>query len=203
MNPRVLKRFVIYMAILTVVMFLGWELAGDFLRREPGDYHTKRGDQFLSSKDYDDALEQFDLALAERPYHRGAMMGRAAVFIQTGRYEEAIIELDDLIDYLTRNTDPGDLTGVGALAAAYANRGIAYDRLEQYEKALDSYIQALKIDEGAVEGPGIVHKILYGSARVSSVRDRARYLYEQLQLPEDERLMSVPELDQQQFMYKP
>jgi hypothetical protein len=49
----------------------------------------------------------------------------------------------------------------------------------------------------------VVHKILYGSEDVSTVRDRARYIYEQLQLPEDQRLMRVPELDEKQRMYKP
>ena len=203
MNPRILKRFVIYMAILTVVSFLGWELIGGFLKQEPGDYHTKRGDQFLSSKEYDAALEQFDLALEEMNNHRGALAGRAAVFIQTERYEEALAELDHLINFLTRNVEPDDATGIGALAAAYANRGIVYDRLEQYEKALESYIEALKIDSGAVEGPGVIHKILYGSERVSSVHDRARYLHEQLQLPEEERVLKIDELDDRQRMHKP
>ena len=55
----------------------------------------------------------------------------------------------------------------------------------------------------SVEGPGVVHKILYGSDRVSSVRDRAQYLYEQLQLPEEERLLSIPELDELQRMHRP
>jgi tetratricopeptide (TPR) repeat protein len=203
MNPRVLRRFVIYMAILTVVAFLGWELVGGYVRQEPGDYHTKRGDQFLTSKDYDAALEQFDLALDEMENHRGALAGRALVFIQTERYDEALAELDYLIDYLTKNTDPDDPTGIGALAAAYANRGIVYDRLERYELALENYIEALKIDSGAVEGPGVIHQILYGSERVSSVLERARYLHEQLQLPEDERVLKIDELDARQRMHKP
>jgi hypothetical protein len=38
---------------------------------------------------------------------------------------------------------------------------------------------------------------------VSTVRDRAIYIYEQLQLPEGERLLRIPELDAKQRMYKP
>ena len=44
---------------------------------------------------------------------------------------------------------------------------------------------------------------LYGAEDVSTVRDRAQYIYEQLQLPDDQRLMRVPELDEKQRMYKP
>lgn len=148
-------------------------------------------------------MENFDLALQEQPDHRGALMGRALVLIQSDRLAEALAELDHLIATLERNPDPDDKTALGTHAAAYANRGIVKDRQGRYELALEDYIEALKIDEGAVEGPGVVDKILYGNERASSVRDRAVYIYEQLKLPEDERLMRIPELDAEQRMHKP
>jgi tetratricopeptide (TPR) repeat protein len=203
MNPRVLRRFVVLMALLTVGAFVFWDVLEDYVRREPGDYYTEAGSNRLADELYDEAIENFDKALEEAPNHRGALMGRALVFIQTERYEEAIAELDALIDFLEETLEPDDNTGRGVLAAAYANRGIVYDRLEQYEKALENYVQALNTDGETVEGPGVVHKILYGSDRVSSVRDRAIYLYEQLQLPEDERVLRIPELDAKQRMHKP
>lgn len=205
MNPKVLKRFIFLMAILTVGGFIFWDIVSDFINRPPGDYHTEVGDLRLREGHHDEALAEFDKALEEAPDHRGALMGRALVFIQTERYEEAIAELGYLIERLeaTLAAEPDDETGRGVLAAAYANRGIVHDRLGHYQNALDDYIAALKVDAGTLEGPDIFQKLLYAGDHVSTVRDRARYLYEQLQLPEDERLMSVPELDQQQFMYKP
>ncbi|MDX1424517.1 MAG: hypothetical protein R3322_15335 [Kiloniellales bacterium] len=205
MTPRVLRRFIFLMAILTVGGFIFWDIVDDFVNRPPGDYHTEVGDLRLRDGLQDEALEAFDKALQEAPEHRGALMGRALVFIETEQYETAIAELDYLIERLeaTLEADPDDRTGRGALAAAYANRGIVYDRMGQYQSAFDSYIEALKVDAGALEGPDLFQKLLYAGDHVSTVRDRARYLYEQLQLPEDERLMSVPELDEQQFMYKP
>lgn len=203
MTPRVLKRFIILMAALTVISFLSWEFLGSYFEQLPGDYNTKRGDQLLTAKDYDGALENFNLALQEQPDHRGAVMGRALVFTQTDRLDEALAELDHLIAVLESNLDTDDKTAVGTLAAAYANRGIVNDRQEKYEAALEDYVEALRVDEGAVEGPGVVHKVLYGTERASSVRDRAIYIYEQLQLPEDERLLRIPELDAQQRMHKP
>lgn len=203
MNPAVLQRFIKLMVIAILVsgaFYLGYE---HFTSSEPGDYYVRKGDIRLGEGDYEEALENFDRALAEMPDHRGALMGRALVFIQTERYDEAIAELDYLIDFLDKTLQPDDATGRGVLAAAYSNRGIVYDRLGEYEKALDDYVMALRIDEDVVSGPDIFHKILYGSEDLSTVRKRARYLYEQLQLPEDERLLRVPEVDAKQRMYKP
>jgi tetratricopeptide (TPR) repeat protein len=203
MNPRVLRRFIFLMAFLTIGAFVFWDVLEDYVRREPGDYYTEVGSNRLVDGLYDEAMDNFDKALEEAPDHRGALMGRALVFIRTERYQDAVAELDYLVGYLNRTLEPDDRTGVGVLAAAYANRGVAYDYLGAYEKALESYVEALNVDEEVVEGPGVVHKILYGSERVSTVRDRARYIYEQLQKPEGERVMRIPELDARQRMHKP
>lgn len=203
MNPRVLRRFIVLMALLTVGAFVFWDLLEGYVARAPGDFDTQMGSQRLEDGLYDEAIDHFDKALEEAPNHRGALMGRALVFIQTERYDDAIAELDSLIRFLEETLEPDDRTGRGVLAAAYANRGIVYDRLAQYEKALESYVQALNTDGETVEGPGVIHKILYGSDRVSSVRDRAIYLHEQLQLPEEERVLRIPELDARQRMHKP
>lgn len=205
MNPRVLRRFIFLMALLTVGGFIFWDVLSGFVSRHPGDYHTEVGDLRLRDRLYDEALAEFDQALEAAPDHRGALMGRALVFIQTERYDDAMAELDYLIEQLeqTLEAEPDDTTGRGALAAAYANRGIVQDRLGRYETALENYIAALKTDANAVDGPDLFQKLLYAGGHVSTVQKRARYLYEQLQLPEEERLMSIPELDAQQWMYKP
>lgn len=203
MNPQVLRRFIFLMVLLTLGGGLLFLIFGQQLTMEPGDFETKMGSQRLEDGLYDEALSHFDQALVEMPDHRGALMGRALVFIQSERYSDAIAELDYLIDYLSENLADDDLTGRGVLAAAYANRGIVHDRMGEYQAALDDYVAAIKIDEETVSGPGVVHKILYGADRVSTVRDRAIYLDEQLKLPEEERLLRLPELDEQQRMYKP
>lgn len=203
MNPRVLRRFIILMAALTVGMFLFWDLLKSYVTQPAGDFDTKMGDQRLTEGNLEAALEHFNLALEDSPNHRGALMGRALVFIQQDDHVNAVAELDHLIDYLNDTLEDDDGTERGALASAYANRGIAHDRAGQYEKALEDYIASLRVDQETVEGPGVVHKILYGAEDVSTVHDRARYIHEQLQLPEDQRLMRVPELDAKQRMYKP
>jgi len=203
MNARVLKRYIMLMAVVLIASPLVLWGYDQMFEAVPGDFYVRKGDQRLSEGNYDKALDNFDRALEEMPDHRGALMGRALVFLQTERYPEALAELDYLIKYLERTLEPDDPTGRGVLAAAHANRGIAYDRMGRYQDALDEYVAALRTDEDAVSGPDVVHKILYGSDDVSSVRKRAQYLYEQLQLPEDQRLLRVPEIDAKQRMYKP
>ena len=205
MNRRVLRRFILLMALLTVGVMLFRDFILVQFDRPPGDYHTEVGSNRLVDGLYDQAMVEFNKALEEAPNHRGALMGRALVYIRTERYEEAIGELGYLIDSLETSLEeePDDRTGQGVLAAAFANRGIVHDRRGKYEEALTDYVAALKTDPGAVEGPGIFQKILLGGDQISTVRDRAEYLHRQLQLPEEERLMRVPELDDQQFMYKP
>lgn len=203
MNPRVLKRFVIICSIATFVMFSVWMLIQSFMNRPAGDYETQVCDQRLKDKLWDQAIEQANIALDKNPNHRGAMMCRALVYINKKDYNLATKELTALIEFLKKTLKDDDLTGKGTLAAAYANRGIVKDRTEQYEEALKDYIKALEIDHEAIAGPGLGHKIIYMINKPSSVRDRAQYIHEQLQLPPNERVLKIPEADEEQRMHKP
>jgi tetratricopeptide (TPR) repeat protein len=202
-DPKVLKRFIIYLALLTFVMFGVWSFWGTFVETPAGDFEVRAGDIHLSGGEFADAIEDFNEALKVQPNHRGALLGKAAALMQMKRFDEAEKVLNHTIDFLTANLDPDDPTGRGALAAAYGNRGILHDRQARYEQALADYIQSLKVDAEAVEGPGVIQRLLYHDEKPSSIRDRAEYLYKQLQLPEEKRLLRLPEKDEQQRMYKP
>ena len=191
------------MAILTFVMFTVWGFVRSFMDRPPGDYETEVCDIRLKDKKYDEALEAADKALNKTPYHRGAMMCKALVFISEKKYVEANRVLSNLIIFLEKNVEEDDRTGIGTLAAAYANRGIIKDRNKNYEGALKDYLKALGIDHDAVAGPGLGTIILNYKFKSSSVKERALYLNEQLQLPEEERVLSIEELDEGQVMHKP
>ena len=202
-NVNILKRFIIYMAILTFVMFTVWALVRSFMNRPPGDYETEVCDMRLKDKLYDQALQAANIALEKTPNHRGAVMCKALVFISQKMYAEANEELNYLIEFLEKNLESDDRTGKGTLAAAYANRGIIKDRNKNYEEALRDYAKALGIDGEAVAGPGLGTIILNYKFKSSSVKERALYLNEQLQLPEDERVLRIKELDEGQVMHKP
>ncbi len=202
-SANLLKRFVIYMAILTFVMFTVWGFVRSFMDRPPGDYETEVCDIRLKDKKYEQALEAANEALDKTPNHRGAMMCKALVFISEKKYIEADTVLTNLIIFLEKNLEEDDKTGIGTLAAAYANRGIIKDRNKKYKEALKDYVKALGIDHEAVAGPGLGTVILNYKFKSSSVKERALYLNEQLQLPENERVLSIKELDEGQVMHKP
>ncbi len=191
------------MAILTFVMFTVWALVRSFMNRPPGDYETEVCDMRLKDKLYDQALRAANTALEKTPDHRGAIMCKALVFISQKMYLEATEELNYLINFLEKTVKDDDLTGVGTLAAAYANRGIVKDRKKDYQGALQDYLKALGIDHKAVAGPGLGTVILNYKFKSSSVKERALYLNEQLQLPESERVLKIQELDEGQVMHKP
>jgi tetratricopeptide (TPR) repeat protein len=203
MNPNVLKRFIIYMAILTFVMFTVWALVRSFMNRPQGDYETEVCDIRLKDKKYDEAIDAANIALEKTPNHRGAIMCKALVYISQKQYREATDQLDYLIKFLKKNIEDDDPTGRGTLAAAYANRGIIKDRKENYEGALEDYLKALRVDSESVEGPGFGTVILNYKFKSSSVRERAIYIQEQLQLPENERVLKIKKLDEGQVMHKP
>ena len=191
------------MAILTFVMFTIWGFVKSFMNRPPGDYETEVCDIRLKDKKYDEALKAANEALSKTPNHRGAIMCKALIFISEKKYIEADQELTNLIKFLEKNLEEDDRTGIGTLAAAYANRGIIKDRNKNYAGALKDYVKALGIDHEAVAGPGLGTIILNYKYKSSSVKERALYLNEQLQLPESERVLSIKELDAGQVMHKP
>ena len=184
-------------------MFTVWALVRSFMNRPSGDYETEVCDIRLKDKKYDEAVEAADIALKKMPNHRGAIMCKALVYISQKQYREASDQLDYLINFLEKNLEDDDKTGIGTLAAAYANRGIIKDRNEDYEEALKDYVKALGIDYEAVAGPGLGTVILNYKFKSSSVKERALYLNEQLQLPENERILKIEELDEGQVMHKP
>ncbi len=202
-NRRVQKRFIVLMLVLTAVMFSIWTGINWYNESTPGDFEVRQGDIFLSDGAYGKAIEKFDEALVAQPDHRGALHGKAAALIMLERYDDAEAVLSYLIDYLIATLEEDDPTGIGALSAAYTNRGIIKDRRGRHREAYDDYVKAVQIDYEIAEGPGWIEHLLYYDHAPSSALKRARYLHEQFLLPEEERVLTLPARDDVQRMYKP
>lgn len=198
------QRVFLMMILISGISILGAGALLYWTDYPPGNYQTELGTLRLEDGQFEKAMAHYDKALLAAPKHRGAMMGRALVLIQTGKYAGSIAQLSRLIDHLNQEIAVNeDATDRAVLAAAYANRGIARDRMSNYSEAIIDYAMSLRTDEKSVSGPGVIHKILYGSTHTSTVRSRAVYLYEQLKKPEAERIMRVPKIDALQRMHRP
>jgi tetratricopeptide (TPR) repeat protein len=202
-NSRVQKRFIVLMIVLTVVMFSIWTGVTWYQGRTLGDFEVRQGDIKLSDGAYDEAIEAFELALVAQPDHRGALHGKAAALIMMERYDEAEAVLSYLIEFLNRTLEDDDPTGIGALSAAYTNRGIIRDRQGRHRQAYDDYVKSVQIDYEIADGPSWIEHLLYYDHAPSSALKRAQYLYKQFELPEEERLLTLPESDDAQRLYKP
>jgi len=191
MNER-RYRFLKYTAITMALAWLGWEIyAHFFVGAEPGDYAYHAGSNYFADGYYEKALMEYEEALKENPDHRAAMRGSAETLIMLKREWEAIGIYDALIAVEPTN------------AGHYTNRGIAYDRLGEYEQAVVNYEKSLSLDPETGEGPGWLTRLLRKQAeKPPGIADRARYIRQQLALPRAERLLRVPELDAAQRPYK-
>ena len=126
------------------------------------------------------------LSIIEYADFRNISIAGARSFIKTGKVKS---ELREGKHYILVNEDDFKV--------------YSKDREKKYEEALQDYIKALGIDHVAVAGPGLGTIILNYKFKSSSVKERALYLNEQLQLPKEERVLTIKEVDEGQVMHKP
>ncbi|MGD8642002.1 MAG: tetratricopeptide repeat protein, partial [Gammaproteobacteria bacterium] len=120
-----------------------------------------------------------------------ALRGKARTLMQLRRYDEALRTFDIAIA-----EEP-------QFAGTYANRGILFDRMGRYQKAIDDYEHALALDPELADGPNWLTRFLrLQPEKPPTIADRAQYLQQELAKPEAERVLKVPEQDQQQRPYK-
>ncbi len=185
-------RFLRNLAIVLTLAWVGWS-AWDAYRQDtgPGMVAYAAANRAFEDGEYKRALREYEAALAENPQLLDALRGKARTLMQLGRHEEALAAFDAAI---TR--EPG-------FGGTWANRGILHDRMGRYTQALADYEKALSLDPELADGPGWMTRFLrLQSEKPPTIADRARYLREQLALPEEQRLLRVPEEDAKQRSYK-
>jgi tetratricopeptide (TPR) repeat protein len=179
-------------AILLTLAWVGWSAYDSFVAgRGPGDDDYFAAEKYFEDGDYQAALEGYRAALSEAPDHLAAQRGLARSLMQLERYDEAEVAFNRAIA-----EDP-DFGGT------YANRGILFDRTGRYREAIADYEKALSLDPDLGEGPHWLTRFLRNQPeRPPTIADRAAYLKEQLALPEDQRVLRVPDQDRAQRPYK-
>lgn len=157
----------------------------------PGENKYRLANKYLEDGEYTDALDTFNEALSINPSYKASFLGKAITLMQMERFKESMRSFNKAIS-LDEN-----------FAMAYANRGILNDRMGRYKTALKDYRKAIELRPELAEGPGWLWRFLHNvSEKPPTIADRADYLEEELKKPEGERLLRVPELDDQQRMYK-
>lgn len=115
----------------------GLPMITEYLYWYPGAYMlVERGLFHRAAKHYQEAIEDFEKALAERPNHQYALYGLSFVYKYQGDYEKAIIYLKRTICY--RDSDLSHVV--------YADLANLYSLLGAYEEALEAYEEFQKHD---------------------------------------------------------
>jgi len=223
-------RILMRVAILLTVAWFGWSLYDSNLKETaPGAHDLAAAGKQLEDGQYQDALENFNQVLSLDPDNLGARRGHAQALMQMGAeeerralklrqeinsqdaaaamthamqlYRQALAGYDEAIARQQERAmdDPGRrIQGV-----ALANRGILKDRMGDYSGALADYLQSLQLAPEVKEGPGLLTRFMRNQPqKPPTVADRARYLEQQLALPESQRMLRLPEQDSRQRSYK-
>ncbi len=185
-------RLLVATAIILTLAWVGWSFYDGMLKNsQPGDSDYHAANRAFEDGQYAQALQDYEQALQTDSDNIHALRGKARSLMQLGRNQEALEAFTDAIEQ-----EPD-------FAASYANRGILLDRMGHYRDAIRDYEKAIELDDKITEGPGWLTRFLrLQPEKPTSIADRARYLRQQLAKPESERLLRVPEVDEQQRSYK-
>jgi tetratricopeptide (TPR) repeat protein len=189
-----------FVAIFLALGWVGWAAYDNFSNQDPHVLGLETGRKFFKDGDYANALREFEAILAVDSQQIMALDGIARSLMQLGRNDEAMQTFDAVIarapDY-EHKPDEKSLLG-----AAHANRGILNDRMGNYEAAIADYEKAAQLDEELNEGPHWLVRFLRNQPeQQATILQRAEYLRAQLALPEEERLLRVPDKDAEQRTY--
>lgn len=149
------------------------------------------GNRYFEDGHYAEAGKSFAAIIKQDPTNIEAIRGLARSYMQLGKHREALELFNQAIAQAPN------------YAPSYANRGILHDRMQQYTLAVADYRHALQLQPELADGPGWITRFLRNQAeRPPSIQDRLNYLQQELQKPKNERLLQLPEKDQQQRPYK-
>ncbi|MGI9406946.1 MAG: tetratricopeptide repeat protein [Hyphomicrobiaceae bacterium] len=173
---------------VAVLLALVWD---QVRQRPPGDAAYQAATHAFRDRDYERAAVLFAQAMKENPANPGAKRGRANSLVQLARLDEAYAAITSVIA-----SEPGN-------ACNYATRGIVEDHRGNYKAAMTDYARAVAGCPAASKGMSWFQRVLTNThERPPTVAERLAYLRAQMALPEDQRVLRLPEIDRAQKPYE-
>ena len=184
--------YLIRAILVLTIIFIAWSIYDGALRENTlGESSYHAANKYFEDGMYKDALESYKQAVKDNPSFIHAYRGIARSLMQLGRHEEALNKFEEVI-----RKEPN-------FGASYANRGILNDRMGNYEAAIHDYKKAIKLDPNLIEGPSWITRFLRNQPdKPSTILDRLNYLQTEMEKPEHQRMLKIPEKDKQQRPYK-
>lgn len=179
-------------ALGLTIAWIAWSLYdGAFKEKLDGESHYHAANKYFEDSMFDDALISYRKALAENPQLIHANRGIARSLMMLERYKEALSVFNKVIEQEPR------------FSASYANRGILHDRMQNYTAAIADYKKAIQLDPEITDGPSWITRFLRNQAeKPPTILDRMKYLQAEMSKPEDQRVLQLPEKDEEQRPYK-
>ena len=178
-------------SIILFILFTGWLLYDHFINRPPEMRYYLSGNTDFKDRRYDTALENYLKAFSYNQSDVYIIEGIARSYMELNDYENSLKYF-----ILAIKTDQ-------EFAPAYANLGVLYDRKRDYINAIKYYDIALRLDKELSEGMHWIDRLLYDvREKPPTIMDRLNYLNDQLLLPENKRILSIDNIDEEQINYE-
>lgn len=179
-----------WVAIIGGVAWISFEFYRHFAGMAPGDISFVDGNNLFKDGRYEKAAEYFKDTIDKNPRHGSALRGLANSNVQLKRYDQALSAIERAIQVNPK------------FGGNYALRGIIYDHAGRHRLALEDYETSLKMDPEVAEGMHWLDRLLYNvQEKPPTIEDRLKYLKRQFELPQSERVLRIPDVDNKQRPY--
>ena len=149
------------------------------------------GDCYCQLKQYDKAMEMYDIAFAEALKNRPDLL-YSVYEARGGCYYDVFEQYDKALEMYNKAVEEYAKNRPEHLYRIYPKVGAAYLALEEYDKAIENYNKAIELAEtedtyvaGAYKGLGTVYKELGEKAKARAALEKAKSLYEEYGVAED------------------
>ena len=184
-------KILVRISVVLFIFFSLWLIWDHFINRPAEVKHYLMANNAFKDKNYDLALNEYFVALKFNQEDVYSIEGVARSYMELNLYDDAEIFFIKAI-----NIDPN-------FAPAYANLGVLYDRQEKYGLAISNYKKALQLDAELSKGMHWLDRLLYDVRETpSNIADRSMYLEKQMNLPKNERILNMPNIDDKQLNYE-